>query len=360
MGRRATIRDVAAMAGASIKTVSRVVNDEPGVSAELSARVKAAIDHLGYQHNLSASNLRRGNQRTDSIGLVLQDVSNPFEGALHHSIEQVARRHGIAVLAASVEGDGDRERQVLAELIRRRVDGVIVMPTPNDVGFLDEERDLGMQLVFVDRPANGIDADTVVADNRNGAALGVRHLVAAGHRRIAFLGDDRRLVTASQRHLGYLDALAEAGIDADAALQIDRVGDPSDAARATSRLFELTDPPTAIFAARNLTTQGVLTALRTLGLGRRVALVGFDDFPLADLLEPGVTVVAQDPRAIGARAAELLLERIARHDRRRARDAGRSTDAALGTEPDEVDPPSVHEVIAVTLLERGSGEIRPS
>jgi LacI family transcriptional regulator len=364
-GRRSTIRDVAARAGVSIKSVSRVVNDEPGVSTSLADRVREAIDELGYQHNLSASNLRRGNRRSRSIGLVLQDVSNPFEAALHRAVEVVARSTGSAVLAGSVEGDAVLERQLVTELTRRRVDGIVVMPTAADHAYLADERRLGMEVVFVDRPGVGLGADTVTADNRGGSRAGVAHLVAHGHRRIAFLGDDRSVATAVDRHAGYLDALDDAAIERDETIEVHGVGEAVLAHDAARRLLQSPDPPTAIFAARNFTAHGVIIALRELGARHRVAVVGFDDFPLADLLEPGLTVVAQDPHLIGTRAAELLFERLTAADARRAATAAAAMTTGTGTDDDDAPPdsrepsdaPYVNEVTGVRLIPRGSGEI---
>lgn len=335
--RRATIRDVAALSGASLKTVSRVVNGEPGVSPDLALRVREAIERLGYQHNLSASNLRRSNQRTSLIGVLLQDVSNPFEGAMHRSIELVARTRGASVLAGSVEGDPDRERQLARELTQRRVDGAVVMPAGGDHSFLLDERKVGTQFVFVDRPASFFDADSVLTDNRGGARMAVKHLVSMGHQRIAFLGDSPSISTAVERHRGYIDEMHSARLPVPEDFVIVDVGTDAEGFAATEHLLDLPTPPTAIFSARNLITYGVLHALRARNARHNIALVGFDDFPLADLLEPGLTVVAQDPGAIGRVAAERLFARI-----------------------DGDTSPYRHVVCPVTLVQRGSGELRVS
>lgn len=332
----ATIRDVAALAGVSVKSVSRVVNGEPGVSPTLSAKVTRAIDQLGYRHNLAASSLRRSGQRTSSIGVAVQDASNPFSAALLRAVEDVARQRGVVVLAASVDGEVEREQQVLGELVKRRVDGIILMPTSRDHSHLADDRRLGMHFVFVDRPPVFFDSDAVLADNRGGAGRGVAHLIAHGHRRIAFLGDMTSLPTARARFAGYVDALDAAGIAVDDEIVAHDLSSAELAAAATERLLAVETPPTAIFTAQNLITVGVLRVLRAHGLRSSIAHVGFDDVELADLLEPGLSVIRQSPAHIGRVAAELLFARL---------DGKRSEAESL--------------VMPVELVERGSGELAP-
>jgi LacI family transcriptional regulator len=332
---RPTIRDVAALSGTSLKSVSRVVNGESGVSPELAARVQSAIDQLGYRHNLGASSLRRSGQRTSSIGVLLQDVSNPFSGALHRSIELLARERGVAVLAASVDGDPARERLLIGELAKRRVDGIIVMPSENDHSYLLDERRVGTQFVFVDRVPMFLDADSVVADNSGGSSVGVSHMLAGGHQRIAYMGDSLSISTASERYSGYVAALTAAGVALDERLIVSELRDEHSSREAFLALLDLADPPTAVFTAQNIITIGVLHALRARNQRSRIAHVGFDDVPLGDLLDPGVSVVAQDPVLIGTTAAARLFARI---------DGDRS--------------PTAHVVTPVRLVERGSGELR--
>ncbi len=167
---RPTIRDVAALSGSSLKTVSRVVNGEPGVSAALEARVRSAIERLGYRHDLGASSLRRSDRKTASIGVLIENVANPFSAAVHRSIETVARGHGVVVFAGSLDEDADRERELVSAFLSRRVDGLIIVPSGNDHSFLADERAAGTAIVFVDRPPQFLDADYVVTDNEIGRA----------------------------------------------------------------------------------------------------------------------------------------------------------------------------------------------
>src|SRR6202162_2616860 len=209
------MRDVAALAKVSIKTVSRVVNGEPGVSPLLMRRVLAASERLSYRHNLTASNLRRSDGRSATIGVVLEDVANPFSSALHRSIEDVAVKRGVLVLAGSSDEDEERERKLVSAFASRRVDGLIIQPSSDDHSYLLTERRAGTAIVFVDRPPAFFDADTVLTDNAAGVRRGVRHLVAHGHRRIGYLGDVHTISTAAERHRGYVEELAAQRIELD-------------------------------------------------------------------------------------------------------------------------------------------------
>ena len=331
---RPTMREVAALAKVSLKTVSRVVNGESGVSPKLSRQVLAATERLSYRHNLTASSLRRSGGRSASIGVVVEDVANPFSAALNRAIEDVAVERGVLVLAGSSDEDPDRERRLVSAFASRRVDGLIIQPSSLDHSYLLMERKAGTAIVFVDRPPAFFDADSVVTDNAAGVRRGVRHLVAHGHRRIGYLGDMHTIATAAERHQGYLEALADEGIEPEERLvRLDLKG--IERAEATAiELLGQPNPPTALFAGQNLITIGAFRALRQLGLHRRVALIGFDDILLADLLEPGITVVAQDPAAIGRTAARLLFRRI-----------------------DGDTSPSEHHIVLSRMISRGSGEI---
>jgi LacI family transcriptional regulator len=329
--------DVAALAGVGLKTVSRVVNGEPGVSATLETKVRRAIEQLNYRPHANASMLRRLGGKTQTIGLVLEDVANPFSSALHRAIEDSARARNVLVFAGSCDEDARRERELIGSFRDRRVDGIIVVPASRDHTYLYEEQRAGTALVFVDRPAGHLDADTVVANNVAGSVEAVEHLLAHGHRRIAFLGDLLSIPTAAERLRGYMQALDRARIDPDSALVRTGLRDSEAAAGAVGELLALPNPPTALFTSQNLLTIGGIRALRSAGLQRRIALIGFDDVALADVVEPAISVAAQDPQAMGQAAAELLFRRL-------------GGDAS----------PSTHHVISVRLIARGSGEIPPS
>lgn len=332
--RRATMRDVAALAGVGIKTVSRVVNGEPGVSPQMAARVNEAAQALSFRPDLNAGNLRRTERRSLSLGLVLASVDNPFCAAIHRAIEDVAGAHGVAVLAGSTDEVPERERALVAALTARRVDGLVVSAITPDQTYLQPEHESGTPIVMIDRRGVGLDVDAVITDNREGAKAATAHLVRHGHRRIAYLGDLARIETARQRHAGFLEALGAAGIPTSDAHAADDLHSEEAAEAAVLELLRGPDAPTALFTSQNLITIGAIRALRTLGLQHSVALVGFDDFVLADLLDPKITVVAQDPSRIGAIAAERVFERL-------------------------VDPdlPTTVTTVPTRLIERGSGEI---
>lgn len=330
------MRDVAALARVSVTTVSRVINGEPGVSGRLADRVGAAIDQLNYRHNLTASSLRRADRKSATIGLVLEYIANPFDAMLHHAIEQFALKRGVLVLGGSAEEDEVRERELIAALASRRVDGLVIMPAGHDHSYLLNERSAGTPMVFLDRPPAFLDADSVLTDNLDGVRRGMRHLTSHGHRRIAYIGDLQTITTAGLRLQGYRDELAAQGIAVDERLIRMDVRGHERAEAAALELLRVEPAPTAIFAGQNLLATGAYRALRSLDLNHKVALVGFDEVPLGDLFDPGITVMAQDPVALGRAAAELLFRRI---------DGDRS--------------PFVHEVIPTRLITRGSGEIRP-
>lgn len=329
------MRDVAALAGVSFKTVSRVVNAEAGVSADLRERVRSAAEQLNYRPNLQASNLRRAEPRTATVGALLQDVGNSFSAELLRALENRLRRRGIAVLAASLDEEPDREREMVGELVARRVDGLVLMPATTSQEYLVSERQAGLPTVFVDRAPRGVDADSVTVDNRAGGQLAIRHLIAHGHRRIAVLGDLVTIDTAAQRLAGVTDVLAAVGGAVTDLVRHD-LRSAQAAQTAVTDLLTLPDPPTAIFAGRNDLSIGAVRALRAAGRSHLVALVGFDDFPLADVLEPALTVVRQDVARVGDEVGRLLFARL---------------------DGDTSGP--VHVVLEPSLVVRGSGEIPP-
>jgi LacI family transcriptional regulator len=304
--RRPTMRDVAALAGVSLSTVSRVVARNEHVDPDLARKVEKAVEMLGYRHNLAAGNLRRADGLSASIGLVFEDVSNPFFSAVHRGVEDVARSRSVLTFAGSSDEDAARERELTEAFLGRRVDGLVIAPTSADHTYLARDVAAGMALVFIDRIPRFIDADAVVSDNVGGARAAVAHLAEAGHRRIAFLGDQPDIFTAAERLRGYRDAIAGHGGERDDGLVHHPAFRAVDVDTTVRRLLGGPSPPTAMFTAQNLITLATLRTLHELGLQHEIAVVGFDDIPLAELLRPGVTVVAQDPYAIGRRAAELL------------------------------------------------------
>ncbi|MFD0265657.1 LacI family DNA-binding transcriptional regulator [Streptomyces sp. NPDC127106] len=328
------MKDVAARAGVGLKTVSRVVNGEPGVTPATVSRVQQAIEALGFRRNDSARVLRKG--RTATVGLVLEDLADPFYGPLNRAVEEVARSHGALLINGSSAEDPERERELALALCARRVDGLIVIPAGDDHRYLEPEIRAGVATVFVDRPPGRIEADVVLSDGFAGAREGVAHLIVAGHRRIGFIGDQPHIHTAAERLRGYRAAMAEAGLPVAPSWVSLGLTAPDNVAATARAMLAGPERVTALFAGNNRVTVTVVRVLAGHPDPHPVALVGFDDFELADLLRPGVTVVAQDAAALGRVATDRLFQRLG--------------GAAL--------PPTRIE-LPTRLIPRGSGELPP-
>lgn len=331
---RPTLRDVAALAGVSVKTASRVVSGESGVVAAKVEAVRRAVEQLDYRRDLRASSLRRADGRTAAVAAIFEDLANPFSAELHRALEDVAREHGSLVLAGSLDESPERERDLVRAFTDRRVDAIVIAPASEHQGYLKREVPASTPVVFVDRAPHGWDTDAVLTDNTPASAGAVRHLAQSGHRRIAFLGDLLSIPTAADRYAGYREGLEELELAHRHDYVATGLHDPESVESAVRRMLDLEQPPTALFTAQNNITVAAIRTLQSLGLENRVALVGFDDFPLADLVRPGVTVMAQDPTAIGRRAGEI----------------------AFGRLTGDTSPPST-AVVPTRLVVRGSGEI---
>jgi LacI family transcriptional regulator len=240
------------------------------------------------------------------------------------------------LITSSCEEDPDRERALVQALLRRRVDALLLVPASDDHSYLAREAGDGTPVVFLDRPPGGVDADTVLLDNCGGARNAIEHLLAQGHRRIAYVADPGRLYTASERLRGFREALADAGVEVDSELVRLDTHSAELAEDVVRELLALAPDrrPTAIFTGNNRHTVGALRALR--GLEHEVALVGFDDFELADLLVMPTTVVRHDSQELGRHAAELAFMRL-----------------------DGRDGPPRRVVVPTELVIRGSGEVPP-
>jgi LacI family transcriptional regulator len=328
------MRDVAGTAGVSVKTVSRVVNGERGVRADTAARVDDAIGRLGFTRNDLASSLRRG--RAGALGLVIEDVANPFYSAIARTVEDAAQARGHLLITGSCEEDSSRERQLALRLLRRLVDALLIVPAGTEHRYLLPDLAAGVPIVFLDRPPGDIEADTVLLDNLGGTRMGVEHLLGQGHERIGFVGDAPHLYTAAERLAGYRAALADAGRSPRDELLRTGSHDAPHAERAVRELLELPPDrrPTALFTSNNRNTVGALRALRA--APHPIAIVGFDDFELADMLPTPVTVVRHAPEEMGRIAAELAYARL-----------------------DDGARPPQRRTIGLELVIRGSGEVPP-
>jgi LacI family transcriptional regulator len=325
--RRPTMVDVAREAGVALRTVSRVVNGDSTVGETFAERVRQAIATLDYQPDERARQLRSG--VTGTVGAAVRNISD------HHPVlgaaEGAARAAGLTIVAMSTEDDEEREREAVMSMCRRRMDGIIIEPIAENHQYLQPEIDSGLTVVAFDRPATGVTVDTVLSDNRGGITQAFRHLAEHGHRRIGYIGDDERIYTGCERARAFRDCLRAQGSPADAMVHPGPV-EPARIAAALAALAGGDDPATAIITGNASTT---IAVIRLLGPDfGATALIGFDDFPLADLLRPGLTVVAQGEAEVGRTTIDLLRARLA--------DPGR---------------PIQTVTVPTRLIARGSGEL---
>lgn len=301
-----TMNDVARVAGVSLKTVSRFVNGESNIDPALAARIADAIAQLGYRRNLAAASIRPG-WTSKMLGLIISDLANPYYSSLARAIEGEVAREGYMLIVASSEEDGRTHDRIVDRLMEQRVDGLIIVPPRNAGREWAKVPPPVPPIVFLDRPGGREEADTVLADNAGGAAEATRTLYALGARRIAFVGDSLEIYTMSERYRGYCDALRELGVPPETLPRFTNAHSSDEARIAVSEILA-SGSADAIFAANNRASIGALHAFRS--AGRRLPLVGFDDFEAADLGEPGVSVVSQDIERMGRDAARLLLARL--------------------------------------------------
>ena len=288
------MKDVASRAGVALKTVSRVVNGEPGVTPETARRVQGAIEDLGFRRNESARLLRTG--RTATLGFIADTWSDPDQAAVYRGLESIAREQGYLLFTGSTDRDPDREERLALAMCARRVDGLVIIPTPGSHDYLVSEIEAGVATVFALRPPELVQADAVLPDERGGARAGTRQLIARGHREIGLLLGEPGSHRSRQLRAGYAEAMTAAGIAADPAWASLEPG-----ALAGARV-------TAVLCADQALTRA---ALRALGGRRQVAIIAFGDFELADLVSPPVSVLTYDPVLIGRTAGEVLIRRIA-------------------------------------------------
>jgi len=311
---RASIGAVAAHAGVSVATVSRVMNGQDGVRPKTRDKVMAAVDALNYRMNHLARNLRTAESRL--LLAMVPDVANPFYAQIVRGIDSVARQHGYFVLLCDTGAEEGRERSYFDLLRTNRADGAICLdPDTIQHALMNESKSLPWVACCEFDPAVAV--PYVGIDNRRAAADAVRHLIERGHRRIAMINSDDRYLYARERRRGYHDALREAGLDArddwHRTVQDLDYAAGADAARA---LMALPEAPTAIFAVSDTLAIGVLSGLRRLGLRvpDDVAVIGFDNISIAAEIDAGLSTVAQPMRELGETAARLLLKRLAEPD----------------------------------------------
>jgi LacI family transcriptional regulator len=313
----ATIVDVARRAGVSVSTVSHVVNRTRHVNPDTQSLVEEAIAFVGFRPNALARSLKRAS--TESVGIAISAISNPYFSDTICAIEAECARLGMMVFLSDTQDDPAQELKVVQALHQRRVDGIILAPSgereSRAVAFLNEHR---IPFVLVDRLISNR-YDQIGVQNKSSMQLLVTHLLSHGHTRIGYVAGQRGFSTTRERIDGYRAALKAADIALDETLVRRPDGRTDAAAAATGELLDMANSPTAIAAGNNMALIGAMHALRDRGLRvpDDIALVGFDDFEWADYFEPRLTVIAQPCQAIGREAASLLIERIGNLDGKR-------------------------------------------
>ncbi|MEV8413168.1 LacI family DNA-binding transcriptional regulator [Streptomyces niveus] len=304
-----TIKDVAALAGVSVGTTSRVLSGNPSTSPAARERVHAAVAELGYRPDARARSLRSA--RSQTVGLLISDVRNPFFADVAHGAEQAALRSSYVTLLANANEDPKQQDTYLESFLTQRVDGIIIAPQGEGSAHL-RTLATNVPLVFVDRTVDGFEVPSVTSDNALGIDQAVAHLADRGHTRIGYIGGPRSISTGRARHDAFVRAVARHGLDTDPGLITCGDFRSASGAVAAERLLSGGQPPTALLAADSPMAVGALGALRRRGLriGSDVDLVAFDDIEWFSELDPPLTVVSHDAQAMGSTAMRLLLDVI--------------------------------------------------
>ncbi|MER8089382.1 LacI family DNA-binding transcriptional regulator [Streptomyces sp. NPDC058316] len=306
----ASIKDVAAEAGVSVATVSRVLNSHPSVSPDARRRVLAAVDSLGYRPNAVARSLRTDQTRT--LGLVISDVLNPYFTELARFVEEEARALGYSVIIGNADERPDLQEHHVRTLLDRRIDGLLVSPADGSSPLMQGPGDSGTPMVFVDRWIEGVDVPVVRADGRDAIRDLVAHLHRLGHRRLAIIAGPAATTTGNERVDAFREALREHGL----ALPDAYIGQGDFRAdsgrRVTERFLALPEPPEVVFAADNLMALGALDAIRAHGLSvpQDIGLAAFDDIPWFVHTAPPITAIAQPTGELGRSAVRALVDLI--------------------------------------------------
>lgn len=300
-----TLADVAAIAGVSIKTASRVLNDSVNVAPDTAEKVRKAASLVGYRSNRIARELR-GGALSNLIGMVISDLANPFYAGLAAGAEKRLSEAGLDLIIATARDDAERERALMESLLERRVRGLVVVPSGEDYSYLHIERKRGYSFVFVDRPAAYLDADTVLVDNQGGIAVCLDELLRAKCKRIAIIADTLNIWTASERIEGFKRACLSRGVDQKDIHIVTGIHTTEKAKAATHSLLGSTSRIDGIIATNDLIAMGVGEVLHQ--EGSPIKVVSFDDFPSAEMF--GIKSLDHDPQRLGRLAAEVLLKRI--------------------------------------------------
>ncbi|MFV0437806.1 MAG: LacI family DNA-binding transcriptional regulator [Desulfopila sp.] len=308
------IKDIAAAAGVSTATVSRVLSDKQNVRPEVRKRVLAVVKKLNYTPNRAARSLR--SRKTTTIGLIVADIQNPFFASVCRGVEDVAQGADYSVILCNTDENPAKEKMCLELLQNENAAGIILAPTGRLVENFPKELADSTPMVIIDRKVADVATDCVVIDNFQAARSLTAHVLAQGYRRIAALfGADS--VTGAERKAGFLAAWAEAGLTADPQLVIELPARADTGHAEVTRLLEREVPPEAILTSSGLLATGAFKAIRDkeLAVPDTVAFATFDETPWTQMIRPAITVVEQPTYAIGQTACEMLLKRIENPDR---------------------------------------------
>lgn len=306
--RRPTLRDVARRAGVSTMTVSRVLNGGENVRPALRRKVESAAAELDYRRNENARSIRPG-QRSRLVGVIITNISNPYYAWVMSGIEGVIGRSGRRILVGISHSDVELEKELVRDMIGRQIEGLIVVPSDSGGAHLSPAR-LGIPVAIASRPLAGIEADTVMVDDVGGAFEGIKHVLDAGRRRVAFVGAGESVSTSVRRLAGYRLAHERAGVPVFDELIRRDANDVASAETAVRQLLALPEPPDAYFTATNRIAVGALRALQPVAAEDPPPLVSFDDFDLAGLMSYPLVIVDHDAPALGRTAAQMLLRRM--------------------------------------------------
>ena len=309
-----TIREVAKRAGVATMTVSRVINNSGYVSDATRAKVETAVAELGYVPNMLGPSLRF--KQTNTLALVLTDITNPFWTTVARGAEDAAHVKGYSVIFCNTDESPEKQEQYLTMLLKRRIDGILLAPacsSPDSVQLIQKQ---GIAVVVLDRSVPVADVDMIRGDSSGGAHLLTQHLIDLGHTRIMMLTGPRDVSTSYERVTGFRQALQEAGLEPETDNVVWGEYTHKSGRKMTEQVLASDQRPTAIFAANNFIAIGALRAIRDAGLRvpEDISLVSFDDLPEALTAEPFFTNVAQPTYEMGFQAAQLLMARMSGDD----------------------------------------------
>lgn len=308
----AGLQDVARLAGVSIATVSRMLNSSGPVNADTRKKINRAIKELDYKPSRVAQRLRSTHKKTLLLGLMIPDIQNPFFSEIARAVEDEASLHEYAVMICNTDENPKKEEFYLSTLRSEQVAGLICALTTLNPGSLYEQFASQIPMVCIDRKIDGLKGDSVLVKNAAGAKLATEYLISLGHQRIGTIQGDPELFTTKERVRGYYEALSENGISVDPNLIVHSAPNPEQTDQLIAQLLDLQNPPTALFCGYNMLSLSVLDSMNRLGVKvpDKLSLIGFDDIPWANALNPALTVVKQPSALIGKWACRILLEKL--------------------------------------------------